>query len=32
MRIPMEITFRHMDPSPAVEARIHEKRKNWTAL
>lgn len=25
MRIPMEITFRHMDPSPAVEARIHEK-------
>lgn len=25
MRIPMEITFRHMDPSPAVEARIREK-------
>ena len=25
MRIPMEITFRHMEPSPAVEARIREK-------
>lgn len=25
MRIPMEITFRHMEPSPALEARIREK-------
>lgn len=25
MRIPIEITFRHIDPSPAVEARIREK-------
>jgi ribosomal subunit interface protein len=25
MRIPVEITFRHMEPSPAVEARIREK-------
>lgn len=25
MQIPLEITFRHMDPSPAVEARIREK-------
>jgi len=25
MRIPLEITFRHMEPSPAVEARIREK-------
>lgn len=25
MRIPLEITFRHMEPSPALEARIREK-------
>lgn len=25
MRIPMEIIFRHMDPSPALETRIREK-------
>ncbi|MCP5279644.1 MAG: ribosome-associated translation inhibitor RaiA [Thiobacillus sp.] len=25
MRIPLEITFRHMDASPALEARIREK-------
>ena len=25
MRIPMEITFRHMESSPALEARIQEK-------
>jgi ribosomal subunit interface protein len=25
MQIPLEITFRHMDPSPAVEANIREK-------
>jgi len=25
MRIPMEITLRHMDPSPALETRIREK-------
>ena len=25
MRIPLEVTFRHMEPSPAAEARIAEK-------
>ena len=25
MPVPVQITFRNMDPSPAVEARIHEK-------
>lgn len=25
MQLPLEITFRHMEPSPAVEARIREK-------
>lgn len=25
MQIPLEITFRHMEPSPAVEARLREK-------
>lgn len=25
MQIPLEITFRHMDPSPAIETRIREK-------
>ena len=25
MQIPLEISFRNMDPSPAVEARIREK-------
>lgn len=25
MQIPLEITFRHMDPSPAIEARIRQK-------
>lgn len=24
MQLPLQITFRHMDPSPALEARIHE--------
>ncbi len=24
MKLPLQITFRHMDPSPAMEARIHE--------
>jgi len=25
MRVPLQITFRHMDPSPALEARIRRK-------
>lgn len=27
MPVPVQISFRHMEPSPAVEARIHEKAK-----
>ena len=25
MPVPVQISFRHMDPSPALEARVHEK-------
>jgi ribosomal subunit interface protein len=32
MRLPLEVTFRNMDPSPAIEARIREKASKLDAF
>jgi len=32
MRLPLQITFRHMDPSPALEARIRRKAEELDQL
>lgn len=32
MQVPVHITFRHMDVSPALEARIRQGSKSWNNI